>query len=200
MSASGGRVLVVGLGNPGPSYATTRHNAGFMVVDLLAARLGAKFKAHRGRADVIEGSLPGPGGASVPVVLAKPKCYMNESGGPVASLRGFFKLAVPQIMIVHDELDLPFGTLRLKQGGGPGGHNGVRSVSTSLGSPDYLRVRLGIGRPPGRQDPAAFVLKPFSAAEARELPLFVDRAADAVEAIIAEGLERAQNRFHTELG
>ena len=200
MSASGGRVLVVGLGNPGPTYAATRHNAGFMVVDLLAARLGAKFKAHRGRADVIEGSLPGPGGASVPVVLAKPKCYMNESGGPVASLRGFFKLAVPQIMIVHDELDLPFGTLRLKQGGGPGGHNGVRSVSTSLGSPDYLRVRLGIGRPPGRQDPAAFVLKPFSAAEARELPLFVDRAADAVEAIIAEGLERAQNRFHTELG
>jgi len=200
VSASGGRVLVVGLGNPGPSYATTRHNAGFMVVDLLAARLGAKFKAHRGRADVIEGSLPGPGGASVPVVLAKPKCYMNESGGPVASLRGFFKLAVPQIMIVHDELDLPFGTLRLKQGGGPGGHNGVRSVSTSLGSPDYLRVRLGIGRPPGRQDPAAFVLKPFSAVEARELPLFVDRAADAVEAIIAEGLERAQNRFHAELG
>ena len=200
MSASGGRVLVVGLGNPGPTYAATRHNAGFMVVDLLAARLGAKFKAHRGRADVIEGSLPGPSGASVPVVLAKPKCFMNESGGPVASLRGFFKLAVPQIMVVHDELDLPFGTLRLKRGGGPGGHNGVRSVSTSLGSPDYLRVRLGIGRPPGRQDPAAFVLKPFSAAEARELPLFVDRAADAVEAIIAEGLERAQNRFHTELG
>jgi len=200
VSASGGRVLVVGLGNPGPTYAATRHNAGFMVVDLLAARFGAKFKAHRGRADVIEGSLPGPSGSSVPVVLAKPKCFMNESGGPVASLRGFFKLSVPQIMVVHDELDLPFGTLRLKQGGGPGGHNGLRSVSTSLGSPDYLRVRLGIGRPPGRQDPAAFVLKPFSAAEARELPLFVDRAADAVEAIIAEGLERAQNRFHAELG
>jgi PTH1 family peptidyl-tRNA hydrolase len=198
VTSSGDRMLVVGLGNPGPTYAATRHNAGFMVVDLLAERWGARFKAHRGRADVVEGSLPGPLRARVPVVLAKPKCYMNESGGPVASLRGFFKLAVGQIVVVHDELDLPFGALRLKLGGGPGGHNGLRSVSTSLGSPEFLRVRFGIGRPPGRMDPAAFVLKPFSAAEAKELPLLVDRAADAVEALVGEGLERAQNRFHVD--
>ncbi len=198
MTSSGDRVLVVGLGNPGPTYAATRHNAGFMVVDLLAERFGAKFKAHRGRADVVEGSLPGADGTRVPVVLAKPKCYMNESGGPVASLRGFFKLEVPQIVVVHDELDLPFGALRLKQGGGPGGHNGLRSVSISLGSPEYLRVRFGIGRPPGRMDPAAYVLKPFSAAEARELPLLVERAADSIEALVSDGLDRAQNRFHVD--
>lgn len=199
MTSSGGRTLVVGLGNPGPTYAATRHNAGFMVVDLLARRLGATFKAHRGRADVVEGSLPGPAGSRVPVVLMKPKCFMNESGGPVASLHNFFKVSVPQIVVVHDELDLPFGTLRLKLGGGPGGHNGIRSISGSLGSPNYVRVRFGIGRPPGRMDPAAYVLKPFSAAEAKELPLLVDRAADAVASIIADGLERTQNVVHQDV-
>lgn len=192
-------MLLVGLGNPGPTYAATRHNAGFMVLDLLAERVGATFKAHRGRADVIEASWPGPNGVRHPVVLMKPKCFMNESGGPVASLHNFFKIPVPQVVVVHDELDLPFGTLRLKLGGGPGGHNGLKSISGSLGSANYGRVRFGIGRPPGRMDPAAFVLKSFAAAEAKELPLLVDRAADAVESIILEGLERSQNRFHTDL-
>ncbi|MDT4920036.1 MAG: peptidyl-tRNA hydrolase, family, partial [Pseudonocardiales bacterium] len=143
------RFLVVGLGNPGPRYAATRHNAGFLVVDLLADRIGGRFKAHKsssGRADVLEGRLAG-----VPVVLAKPRSYMNESGGPVVSVARFFKIPLERIVVVHDELDLPFGALRLKLGGGDGGHNGLRSVSAALGAKDYLRVRFGIGRPPGRQ-------------------------------------------------
>jgi PTH1 family peptidyl-tRNA hydrolase len=192
------RWLVVGLGNPGPTYAATRHNAGFMVVDLLAERMSARFKAHRGRVDVVEGAFGAPGPARTPVVLAKPKAYMNESGGPVASARDFYKVPLDRLVVVHDELDLPYGTLRLKRGGGDNGHNGLRSLSRSLGSPDYLRVRFGIGRPPGSQDPAAFVLKPFSSAEARELGFFVDRAADAVEELVGRGLEATQNRFHAE--
>jgi PTH1 family peptidyl-tRNA hydrolase len=191
---TGDRWLIVGLGNPGPSYAGNRHNVGFMVLDLLAARMGGKFKAHKGRADVLEGRLAGE-----PVVLAKPKSYMNESGGPVASVRGFFKIPLERLVVVHDELDIPYGTLRLKRGGGDGGHNGLRSLSRSLGSREYLRVRVGIGRPPGRQDPADFVLEDFRAAERKDLPFFVDRAADAVEALITTGLEPAQNRFHADL-
>jgi PTH1 family peptidyl-tRNA hydrolase len=185
--------LVVGLGNPGPSYAGNRHNAGFMVVDLLAERMGARFKAHKGRADVVEGRLAGKR-----VVLAKPKCYMNESGGPVASLRDFFKVPVESIVVVHDELDIPWASLRLKRGGGDNGHNGLKSLTKSLGSKDYLRVRFGVGRPPGRQDPADFVLKDFSAVERKELPFHVDRAADAVEALLTGTLEAAQNTFHVD--
>jgi PTH1 family peptidyl-tRNA hydrolase len=193
--------LVVGLGNPGPSYAATRHNAGFMVVDLLAQRLGSRFAAHRGRVDVAETALGAPDSAARRrVVLAKPKSYMNESGGPVASARDFFKVPLERLVVVHDELDLPYGTVRLKRGGGDNGHNGLRSVTRSLGSREYLRVRLGIGRPASRTDPAVYVLKPFSAAEARELPLHVDRAADAVEALLEDGLEAAQNRFHADPG
>ena len=188
--------LLVGLGNPGPSYAGNRHNAGFLALDLLADRMGSRFKAHRGRADVVEGRLAGRR-----VVLTKPKAYMNESGGPVASLRGFFKIPVERIIVVHDELDLPFGGLRLKRGGGDGGHNGLKSLSTSLGSKDYLRVRFGIGRPPGRQDPADYVLKDFSTIERRELPFLIDRTADAAEALLVQSLEQAQNAFHApELG
>jgi PTH1 family peptidyl-tRNA hydrolase len=183
--------LVVGLGNPGPSYAGNRHNAGSMVLDLLAERVGGRFKAHKGRADVVEGRLAGRR-----VVLAKPKSYMNESGGPVASVLGFFKVPVERLVVVHDELDVDFGVLRLKRGGGDGGHNGLKSITRSTGSKDYLRVRFGIGRPPGRQDPADYVLKDFSATERRELPFLVDRAADAVEALLADPLEAAQNRFH----
>ncbi|MBW8768134.1 MAG: aminoacyl-tRNA hydrolase [Gemmatimonadetes bacterium] len=185
--------LVVGLGNPGPSYAGNRHNVGFHVVELLAERMGARFKAHKGRADVVEGRLAGQR-----VVLAKPKCYMNESGGPVASLRDFFKVPVERIVVVHDELDIPFASLRLKRGGGDNGHNGLRSVTKSLGTKDYLRVRFGIGRPPGRQDPADFVLKDFSATERKELGFLVDRAADAVEALVSGSLEVAQNSFHVD--
>ena len=187
------RWLVVGLGNPGPSYAANRHNAGSMVLDLLAERVGGRFKAHKGRADVVEGRLAGQA-----AVLVKPKSYMNESGGPVASVRGFFKVPLEQVVVVHDELDIPYGSVRLKRGGGDNGHNGLRSLTSSLGSRDYLRVRVGIGRPPGRQDPADFVLKDFSAAERRELAFHVDRAADAVEALLTGSLEAAQNAFHAD--
>lgn len=192
------RWLVVGLGNPGPEYVATRHNAGFAVVDLLAERLDGRFRAHRGRAAVLEGRIgPLPG---VPVVLAKPTGFMNLSGGPVTALRDYYRVPVERLVVVHDDLDLAFGSVRLKRGGGSGGHNGLRSVTSSLGTPDYLRVRLGIGRPPGRQDPADFVLRAFSAAERREWPYVVDRAADAVEALIADGLEAAQNTFHADPG
>ncbi len=183
--------LVVGLGNPGPGYAGNRHNAGFLVLDLLAERAGGRFKAHKGRADVVEGRLAGQR-----AVLAKPKCYMNESGGPVASLRDFFKVPADRIVVVHDELDLDYGTLRMKLGGGDGGHNGLKSITRSTGSKDYLRVRFGISRPPGRQDPADYVLKDFSAAERKDLGFHVDRAADAVEALLTGTLEAAQNSFH----
>ncbi len=183
--------LVVGLGNPGPTYAGNRHNIGFMVLDLLAERVGGRFKAHKGRADVVEGRLAGRR-----VVLAKPKCYMNESGGPVASVAGFWKVPAERLVVVHDELDIDFDALKLKLGGGDGGHNGLKSIRRSTGSGDYLRVRVGIGRPPGRQDPADYVLKDFSAAERKVLPFHVDRAADAVEALLSGSLVEAQNTFH----
>jgi PTH1 family peptidyl-tRNA hydrolase len=186
-----GATLVVGLGNPGPRYAGNRHNVGFMVADELARRMGARFKAHRGRADLVEGHLAG-----ARVMLAKPKCYMNESGGPVTSLRDFFKLPPESIVVIHDELDIPYGTLRLKLGGGDNGHNGLKSITKSLGTRDYYRVRFGIGRPPGRQDPADFVLNDFSAVERKELPFHVDRCADAAEALLRDGLALAQNAFH----
>ena len=185
------RFLVVGLGNPGPRYELTRHNAGFLVVDLLAERLGGRFKAHKSRADVVEGRLGG-----VPVVLAKPRSYMNESGGPVVNVARFYKIPVERVAVVHDELDLPYGTLRLKRGGGDGGHNGLRSTTSALGSREYARVRFGIGRPPGRQDPADYVLREFSSAERKDLAFHVDRAADAVEALVGAGLEVAQNAFN----
>lgn len=185
--------LVVGLGNPGPSYAGNRHNVGHMVLDLLGERAGGRFKAHKGRADVVEGRLVG-----VRAVLAKPKTYMNTSGGPVAALRDFFKVPAERIVVVHDELDIPYGALRLKRGGGDNGHNGLRSITSALGTKEYLRVRVGIGRPPGRQDPADFVLKDFAAVERKELPFHVDRAADAVEALLTGTLELAQNAFHAD--
>jgi peptidyl-tRNA hydrolase, PTH1 family len=185
--------LIVGLGNPGPDYSGNRHNAGFLVVDLLAQRMGAKFKAHKGRADLVEGRLDGSR-----VILAKPKAYMNESGGPVASMRDFFKVPVDHIVAVHDELDIPYGSLRLKLGGGDNGHNGLKSMRKSLGSGEFYRVRFGIGRPPGRMDPAAFVLRDFSAAERRELDFLVDRAADSVGSLLTDGLDKAQNAYHAD--
>lgn len=185
------RFLIVGLGNPGPRYAATRHNAGFVVVDLLAERIGGRFKAHKGRADILEARIAG-----IPAVLAKPRSYMNESGGPVVSVARFYKVPIERIVVVHDDLDLDYGTLRLKRGGGDGGHNGLRSATAALGSKEYLRVRFGIGRPPGRQDPADFVLREFSSTERKDLPLHVDRAADAVEALLAHGLVAAQNAYN----
>jgi len=182
--------LVAGLGNPGPEYAGNRHNIGFMVADLLAERMGGRFKAHKSRAQVVEGRIGGRR-----VVLAKPMTFMNVSGGPVTALRDFYKVPVGNIIAVHDELDIDFATLRLKRGGGDNGHNGLKSITKSLG-PEYFRVRCGIGRPPGRMDVAAFVLRDFSAAERKELDWFVDRSADAVEALIVEGLERAQSTYN----
>jgi PTH1 family peptidyl-tRNA hydrolase len=184
--------LVVGLGNPGPDYAGTRHNVGVLVVEELASRERAKLATHkRARALVAEERIQGHR-----AVLARPTSYMNESGGPVKGLLDFYKVPLEHLVVIHDELDIPFAALRLKLGGGDNGHNGLRSVRTSLGSGDYYRVRVGIGRPPGRQDPADFVLKPWSSTERKELELLVSDAADAVELLVAEGLERAQNRYH----
>ena len=185
------RWLVVGLGNPGPQYAANRHNAGFMVADLLAGRAGATLKRHRSRAQVAEGRLAG-----VPVTLAKPQGFMNLSGGPVASLCGFYKIPPARVVVVHDELDLPFGVVRLKLGGGDNGHNGLRSVTAALGTRDYHRARFGIGRPPGRIDPADYVLRDFSPAERKQLPELLASCADAVMDLLEHGLAAAQNRLH----
>lgn len=185
-------LLVIGLGNPGPSYAKTRHNAGFVVADLLADRVGARFKAHkRSGAEVATGRLAGR-----PVVLAKPRSYMNESGRQVGPLAKFYSVPPADIIAIHDDLDLDFGRIRLKLGGGEGGHNGLRSLVAALGTKDFQRVRVGIGRPPGRKDPATFVLEPFSARERTELPTICEQAADAAELLIELGLEPAQNVVH----
>jgi PTH1 family peptidyl-tRNA hydrolase len=183
--------LVVGLGNPGSSYAGNRHNVGFMVADLLAIRAGGRFKSHRTGCDVLEGRLAGRR-----AILAKPRSYMNLSGGPVVNAARFFKVSLDDLVVVHDELDLPFGTIRLKRGGGEGGHNGLRSVTKSLGTKDYLRVRFGIGRPPGRQDPADYVLRDFSTTERPELAVLLEHCADAVETLLQKGLHPTQNQFH----
>jgi PTH1 family peptidyl-tRNA hydrolase len=186
--------LVVGLGNPGKEFAGNRHNVGFMVADLLASRVSAKFgRSKRVHAEVAEGRL-GFGGPKL--ILAKPLTYMNLSGGPAVALAQFFKVPVEQVIAVHDELDVPYGQIRAKRGGGEGGHNGLRSMSKSLASKEYARVRFGVGRPPGRQDPADYVLSDFAGAERKELEFLVDRAADVVEAVVLEGVEWAQNKYH----
>lgn len=188
------RWLIVGLGNPGPDYAATRHNIGQMVLDQLAQEVGGNFKKHsKARAQVLEGRL-GLGGPRV--VLAKPLTYMNLSGGPVSALANFYGLAPEEIIVVHDELDIPFDSVKLKIGGGEGGHNGLRDISKALGTKDYYRVRTGIGRPPGRMATADFVLKPFSTAEKKDLPFLISNAADAVEMLIKEGLLASQQRYH----
>jgi peptidyl-tRNA hydrolase, PTH1 family len=187
------RWLIAGLGNPGASYAGNRHNAGYLVADELARRIGGRFRPGKFRTSTAEGRLAG-----TPVTVLKPLTYMNESGGPVAGGRNFFHVPPERIVVVHDELDLPFGTIRLKLGGGDNGHNGLRSVTAALGTRDYYRVRFGISRPPGRMDPAAYVLRDFSAAEREELPFLVDQAADAVQALLRDGLAAAQNEFHRE--
>jgi PTH1 family peptidyl-tRNA hydrolase len=188
--------IVVGLGNPGPKYEQTRHNVGYLVTDELATRMGGRWKQSRsGRAVVIEGRLAGQPG--VRAVLGRTHGYMNESGGPMSGLLKFYKAEPAQLVVVHDEIDLPYGDIRVKFGGGDNGHNGLKSVRKALGTGDYFRVRLGVGRPPGRQEPADWVLKPFGSAERRELDLHIVRTADAVESLITVGLERTQNTFNS---
>ena len=186
--------LVVGDGIPSREHSGNRHNAGFRVADLLATRVGATFgRPKRINAEVAEGRL-GFGGPKL--VLTKPLTFMNLSGAPVAALAQFFKIPVERVIEVRDELDVPFGEIRAKRGGGEGGHNGLRSMSKSLGSKDYARVRFGVGRPPGRQEPADYVLSDFSGAERKELDFLIDRAADVVEAVVLESVEWAQNKYH----
>lgn len=185
--------LIVGLGNPGPTYAGNRHNAGAMVVDVLAGRLGERFRSHKAGADVAEGRL-GLGGPRL--ILAKPHTFMNLSGGPVAALLRFFALTPQSLIVVHDELDIPYGVVRVKQGGGEGGHNGLKSISSAIGSRDYLRVRFGIGRPPGRMEAADYVLRDFSPAERADLAVGLEEAADAAAMLVTDGLTVTQNRMH----
>jgi peptidyl-tRNA hydrolase, PTH1 family len=185
--------LIAGLGNPGAEYAHNRHNVGQMVLDELAARVGGSFKSSKSRAQVLEGRL-GIGGPRV--VLAKPLSYMNVSGGPVSALAKFYDIIPGHIIAVHDEIDIPFNTVKIKIGGGEGGHNGLRDISKALATKDYLRVRVGVGRPPGRMDTAEYVLRDFSSTEKKELPFLLDSAADAVEVLIRNGLLAAQQQFH----
>jgi len=183
--------VVVGLGNPGKNYTGNRHNVGAMIADVLATRMGAGFKSHKSGADVLDGRLAG-----TRIVLAKPRSYMNLSGGPVAALSRFFSVEPARVVALHDELDLPYGTIRVKFGGGEGGHNGLRSISAALGTKDYLRVRFGIGRPPGRMDPADYALRGFSAAERKDLAVDLEHAADAATMLMESGLLVTQNALH----
>lgn len=186
--------LVVGLGNPGPGYAGNRHNVGQMVLAQLADRLKANFKNHKTNSAVAEGRS-NPGGPKL--ILAKPNSFMNLSGGPVAGLLRYYQVDAAHLIVVHDDLDLPFDSLKLKLGGGPGGHNGLRDIISATGTNDFIRVRVGIGRPPGRQPAADFVLHDFAAAERPNLPVLLADAADAVELITSEGLIAAQLKVHT---
>jgi len=188
---AGDIALIVGLGNPGPSYTGNRHNVGFMVLNELARRVGGRLRSHKAGADVLEARLTGRR-----VVLACPRSFMNVSGPAVAATARFYQIPPTDVVVVHDDLDLDYGVLKVKRGGGEGGHNGLRSVTACLGSRDYLRVRFGIGRPPGRMDPADFVLRDFSAEQRRELDLLVDRCADTVEQLLTQGLAATQNQLH----
>jgi PTH1 family peptidyl-tRNA hydrolase len=189
--------LVVGLGNPGPSYAGHRHNVGYLVADELVTRQGGSWRSHKtGRADVVEGRV-GPLGVEAPrAVLARPRSYMNEIGGPVKALMTFYKVEPDHLVVVHDELDLPFGRMRVKLGGGDNGHNGLRSVRSALGTGDFHRVRIGIGRPSGRQEVSDFVLSNYSATERKDVPFQVYAAADAVESLVTVGLARTQQEYN----
>lgn len=192
--------LVVGLGNPGAKYAHNRHNVGAMAIQELAERTQTNLRTHKAGANAATVHLVAATGQRTQVVLATPTKYMNLSGGPVKALANFFSVPPKQIIVLHDELDLDFGVVRLKSGGGEGGHNGLRSISASLGTRDYARVRIGIGRPPGRQNPADFVLRDFSRTEKEELPFLLPTSADAVELIITKGLTAAQNEVHAPNG
>jgi len=187
------RWLAVGLRNPERQYGGTRHNVGADALRVLAGRLGASFKPHKAGAEVAD-TLTRPGG--VPLTLALPSRYMNESGGPVQAVQAFYKVGHERLIVVHDEIDLPLAALRLKRGGGTAGHNGLRDIVGRTGGPDFLRVRIGVGRPQGRQDPADYVLKRFHPREREEIDVTLELVADAVVSLVEEGLEATQNRFH----
>jgi PTH1 family peptidyl-tRNA hydrolase len=186
------RWIIVGLGNPGPEYERTRHNIGAMVINELAIRAGKKLSSHKSRANVVEYKL----GSGESIVAATLRSFMNESGVPTKSLIDFYKVKSDHLIVIHDELDIPFEAIRLKQGGGDNGHNGLKSITKVMG-PDYFRIRMGIGRPMGSQDPADFVLKSFSSEERKHLPLFISNGADSIEALITEGLDKAQTKFNS---
>ena len=188
--------LVVGLGNPGDKYAATRHNIGQMVIDELIRRHNVKISSHKSRTDIAAFKL-GVGVDAHPVIVAKSKSFMNETGGPIKALANFYSVEPKNIIVLHDELDIAFAAIRSKNGGGDNGHNGLKSMTSAFGTPEYFRVRLGIGRPMGEQDPADFVLKAFSKVEQKELGEFIDRGADVVESLISEGLERTQTRYNS---
>ena len=188
--------LVVGLGNPGEQYAATRHNVGQMVVDAIAQGNKLRWSTHKSRTDVAAFKIGAPPHAHS-VIIAKSKSYMNESGGPIKALAAFYKVEPSQIIVLHDELDIAFSTIRVKLAGGDNGHNGLKSLTSSLATANYYRVRLGIGRPIGQQDPADFVLKQFSVAEKKDLSDFLIRSAEAVESLIEQGLEKTQTRFNS---
>lgn len=190
-----GRWLLIGLGNPGEEYEKTRHNVGAMLAAHMAATAGTKFTSHKARANVAEFRL-GVGGDAPAIVVATLRCYMNDSGGPTKSLADFYKIAGDHIIVAHDELDIPYQSTRVKFGGGDNGHNGLKSITSALGSGDYFRLRLGIGRPPGQQDPADFVLKPFSSAERKTLGDFLTTGEQAAESLIRFGLEKTQQNFN----
>jgi PTH1 family peptidyl-tRNA hydrolase len=190
--------LVVGLGNPGPAFASHRHNVGYRVADELARRLRIRFRAARGmRAEVAEGRIGPPGGDSPRLILAKSRTFMNETGWAVTRLLGYYKLQPAQMIVAHDELDIDPGQLRVKFGGGDNGHNGLRSIRTALGTGEFYRVRIGVGRPPGRQDPADFLLSDIPAAAREDIEVEIGRAADAVESLVVLGLDRTQNVFNS---
>lgn len=188
--------LVVGLGNPGDQYAATRHNIGQMVIDELARRHNVKFSSHKSLTDIAAFKL-GVGIDAHSVIIGKSKSYMNETGGPVKALANFYSIEPTKIIALHDELDIPFAAIRTKLAGGDNGHNGLKSMTSSFGTPDYYRIRLGIGRPMGQQDPADFVLKAFSKVEQKDLAEFIDRGADVVESLINKGLEATQSAFNS---
>jgi PTH1 family peptidyl-tRNA hydrolase len=193
MATASTRWIVVGLGNPGEEYATTRHNIGAMLIDHLAESNGIRFSRHKSRNDVADLRLSN--GAIL--VLTKPHSYMNTLGSNVRALADFYSVPPANVIACHDELDIDFATLRIKLGGGENGHNGLKSITSALSTPDYYRIRLGIGRPPGRQDPADFVLRKFSSQEREEIPFFLDRATDALLALVTDGLAAAQSKFNS---
>ncbi len=183
--------LLIGLGNPGREYQTNRHNFGFMLIDRLAVRLGARGLKVQSKAIVTSAIYE-----DRKLILAKPQTYMNLSGQSIQGLANFYKLPLENLLVAHDDLDLPFGTIRMRPGGGPGGQKGVASTIERLGTKDFARLRLGIGRPPGRMDPAAYVLQDFSRDEAKTLSELLDRAADAALEFVINGLDKAMNKFN----